>query len=349
MYYCSIFNAIFAQYQENSLEEDEEPNNVTQFHDILLERKEIKMVLIGQCEEIHTIPEYAKTLENAPKNSALFLEMNNNDTLNEDCECMDDKENLDKLIEDSYVTKMTSIVTLICFSMREHSWQSSAPFWDNKKKHVRKNKKFNYRKHVDVSNKTLVQLLDNFTFISAWKLPPFNVHHVGSYECVTRPGLENSQIYLYTEDHRHPAVYRGTTTLETMEYVPVYLPCIPAHPLVDIQLYKWPPYSDLPPGLVYNPRTGYQIEEPVQKKHNGTYLCVFTDNSGTKISKLVIHLNVKRKVNRKVFVEGINVRKEINSALDLKKGWGKLIIFCSAFSLQFFEYCCINCVLFYGN
>ena len=78
---------------------------------------------------------------------------------------------------------------------------------------------------MDVSNKTLVQLLDNFTFISAWKLPPFNVHHVmikriisifamyltqvGSYECVTRPGLENSQIYLYTEDHRHPAVYRG--------------------------------------------------------------------------------------------------------------------------------------------
>ena len=65
--------------------------------------------------------------------------------------------------------------TILC---REHSWQSSAPFWDNKKKHVRKNKKFNYRKHVDVSNKTLVQLLDNFTFISAWKLPPFNVHHV---------------------------------------------------------------------------------------------------------------------------------------------------------------------------
>ena len=73
MYYCSIFNTIFAQYQENSLEEEEEPNNVTQFHDILLERKEIKMVLIGQCEEIHTIPEYAKTLENAPKNSVLFL------------------------------------------------------------------------------------------------------------------------------------------------------------------------------------------------------------------------------------------------------------------------------------
>ena len=44
--------------------------------------------------------------------------MNSNDTLNEDCECMDDKENLDKLIENSYVTKMTSIVTLICFSMR---------------------------------------------------------------------------------------------------------------------------------------------------------------------------------------------------------------------------------------
>ena len=114
----------------------------------------------------------------------------------------------------------------------------------------------------------------------------------------------------------------GTTTLETMEYVPVSLPCIPAHPLVDIQLYKWPPYSDLPPGLVYNPRTGYEIEEPVQKKHNGTYLCVFTDNSGTKISKLVIHLNVKRKVNRKVFVE-VNMKStELICSSDLKNYLG---------------------------
>ena len=32
---------------------------------------------------------------------------------------------------------------------------------------------------------------------------------VGSYKCGTKPGLEVSRIHLYTEDHRHPAVYRG--------------------------------------------------------------------------------------------------------------------------------------------
>ena len=42
----------------------------------------------------------------------------NNETKKEDCECKDEKENLHKLIEKSYVTKLTSIVTLICFSMR---------------------------------------------------------------------------------------------------------------------------------------------------------------------------------------------------------------------------------------
>ena len=106
-----------------------------------------------------------------------------------------------------------------------------------------------------------------------------------------------------------------------MEYVPVSLPCIPAHPLVDIKLYKSGQY-DLPSGLAYNPRIGYKIEEPDQKKHNGTYLCVFTDNSGTKISKLVIHLNVKRKVNRKVFVE-VNMKStELICSSDLKNYLG---------------------------
>ena len=107
-----------------------------------------------------------------------------------------------------------------------------------------------------------------------------------------------------------------------MEYVPVSLPCIPAHPLVDIKLYKWPPYSDLPTGLVYNPRTGYEIEEPDQKKHNGTYLCVFTDNSGQKNSTLVIDLIVRRKVNRKVFVE-VNIKStELMPSSDLKNYLG---------------------------
>ena len=68
---------------------------------------------------------------------------------------------------------------------------------------------FNYRKHVDMSNKTLLDTLESFPHISAWELPPFNVHHVGSYGCVTKPGLENSKIHLYTEDHRHPAVISG--------------------------------------------------------------------------------------------------------------------------------------------
>ena len=70
IYLCSIFNTTFAQNQENLYKEETE--NITKFHNITLDRRELKMVLIGQCEEVHTIPEYAKTLENAPKNSAFF-------------------------------------------------------------------------------------------------------------------------------------------------------------------------------------------------------------------------------------------------------------------------------------
>ena len=48
-----------------------------------------------------------------------------------------------------------------------------------KKKKKKENKpKFDYRKYVDVSNRTLVELLDNFTHVSVWVLPPFKLHHV---------------------------------------------------------------------------------------------------------------------------------------------------------------------------
>ena len=60
-----------------------------------------------------------------------------------------------------------------------------------------------------MTNKTMLNILNTFAHISSWELPPFNVHHVGSYGCFTKPGLEQSEVHLYTEDHRHPAVYSG--------------------------------------------------------------------------------------------------------------------------------------------
>ena len=60
--------------------------------------------------------------------------------------------------------------------------------------------------------------------------------------------------------------------MNTREYVPVSLPCIPAHPLVDMKLYK--DYSTethiLSSNMEYDPKTGFTIHEPelgrVQKK-----------------------------------------------------------------------------------
>ena len=52
----------------------------------------------------------------------------------------------------------------------------------------------------------------------------------------------------------------------------------------------------LPPGLKYDPRAGIVITEPHVNIHNGTYLCIFTDNSGKKVSKLYIILDVERKM-----------------------------------------------------
>ena len=52
----------------------------------------------------------------------------------------------------------------------------------------------------------------------------------------------------------------------------------------------------LPPGIKFNPRTGFIIEEPLVTEHNGTYLCVFIDSgSGHKVNKLEIHLLVREK------------------------------------------------------
>lgn len=119
----------------------------------------------------------------------------------------------------SYVTKLGTLVTLLCFSMREehtnnhhfdhfiihnkvtfwsctsspfwlftlrlcraHSWESSAPYWRGRRKRVRDKNRPNYRKHVAADNKTLIEHLDNFTFVSSWSLPPFNVHHVSEHK-----------------------------------------------------------------------------------------------------------------------------------------------------------------------
>ena len=56
------------------------------------------------------------------------------------------------------------------------SWTSTAPNLTKKKKHIAK--KVNYRKHVDVSNKTIIHQLSKFKFVTSWELPPFKVHHV---------------------------------------------------------------------------------------------------------------------------------------------------------------------------
>ena len=57
---------------------------------------------------------------------------------------------------------------------------------------------------------------------------------VGTYSCKTRPGMEEGSVQLYTEDHRNPSVYQGRLELETREYVPVTLPCVPSHPSVQV-------------------------------------------------------------------------------------------------------------------
>ena len=76
----------------------------------------------------------------------------------------------------NYVAKLKSLVVLVCFSQRNHTWTSTAPNWTKKKKHVKK--KVNYRKHVDVSNKTIIHELSKFKFVTSWELPPFKVDHV---------------------------------------------------------------------------------------------------------------------------------------------------------------------------
>ena len=51
---------------------------------------------------------------------------------------------------------------------------------------VRNKNRVNYRKHVAADNSTLLQHLDNFTYVSSWSLPPFNVHHVSQDTIITR-------------------------------------------------------------------------------------------------------------------------------------------------------------------
>ena len=52
-------------------------------------------------------------------------------------------------------------------------------------------------------------------------------------------GLEERSVYLYTEDHRRPAVYHGKLVIQTEEYVPVTLPCLPSHPGVQVRVHRW--------------------------------------------------------------------------------------------------------------
>jgi len=278
-----------------------------QFQKIELERKALTLLLVSDCEEIH---KHEYNISFYDKYHTIGDEEYSPSNVNEN------GNNHIQHLSSSYVTKLKSLVTLICFSERKHKWESTAPFWNDKRKRILSSKKFNYRKHVDVSNKTLLETLDSFNYTTAWQLPSFNVHHVGSYSCVTKPGLEQSRIHLYTEDHRHPAVYKGEIHKETAEYVPVTIPCIPAHPLVDIKLYK-KNETRLPYGIVYDPKSGYSINEPASGTHNGTYLCVFTDNSGKKVSHLITHLQINSKKKTKTYLQGINIKK-VNISIQVK-------------------------------
>lgn len=127
-------------------------------------------------------------------------------------------------------------------------------------------------------------------------------------------------------------------TIETKES------CIPAHPQVAIKLYK-KHQNVLPNGMEYDPKTGYTIEEPRLREHNGTYLCVFTDNSGTKVSKLVINLIVQTKEKKKIYLEGINIKTVRNNSMKWEKSQRLFFIFFLIAAIH----SCINCVLFYGN
>ena len=69
---------------------------------------------------------------------------------------------------------------------------------------------------------------------------------VGTYSCISKPGMDITSVHLYTEEHRHPAVYTSqcnaghcnATQVTGREYVPVVLPCVPNHPSVDISIHN---------------------------------------------------------------------------------------------------------------
>ena len=79
----------------------------------------------------------------------------------------------------SYSTKLKSLIVLVCFSHREHSWTSTAPKWKlSGRKHIKK-RKVDYLKHIDVSKSSLIEEeLSRFKYVTSWKLPQFKVHHV---------------------------------------------------------------------------------------------------------------------------------------------------------------------------
>lgn len=294
--------------------------NITNFHEITLKRKDIKMLVLGQCEEVqkheHDQNFNANFLSH-PKNGTsgkyeLILYIRNKyvfqievtrQKIAHDCE--EEKEYSE---QSSYVTKLGTLVTLFCFSMRmtlwtiinyqlmnhdiitfwncisspflivytktwrPHSWESSAPYWTGQRKRVRDKNRLNYRKHVAADNKTLIEHLDNFTFVSSWILPPFKVHHVREHKdndcfsCKIFLGRQlrvsdkawpraKQDLPLYwgsqtpSSDQRWEvsdiimivimSSWSGAKSLVTPEYVPVTLPCLPAHPLVKLELYKW--------------------------------------------------------------------------------------------------------------
>ena len=99
-----------------------------------------------------------------------------------------------------------------------------------------------------------------------------------------------------------------TSHTSVLSYHLVYIPInSPTHPSVDISLHKWK--DSLPSGIYFLPESGYHIAEPEVALHNGTYLCVFKDVSGSKVKKLVIDLIITKKGIKKTQLPGIYINK----------------------------------------
>ena len=147
---------------------------------------------------------------------------------------------------------------------------------------------------------------------------------VGSYSCITKPGMEMTRVHLYTEDHRHPAIHTWKLRVHGREFVPVVLPCLPTHPSVEINILKWK--GIVSSDLRFSPEIGFDIAETEINDQNGIYLCIFKDVSGRKVKKLVIDLLISKKIYMKTQLPRIYINKIVSESKKPKVSFGSLCI-----------------------